>query len=64
MNIDPSTMAGDSDRPLKPGDEVRTGTPGSADNVCRRCGGSGMLHGVPCTDCKGTGIVTTNVGDA
>ena len=50
--------------PMKPGDEVAAGTPRAAENVCRRCGGTGALDGQSCAACKGTGKVTTNVGDA
>ena len=49
---------------MKPGDEVAAGTPGAAENGCRRCGGTGALDGQSCAACKGTGKVTTNVGDA
>src|SRR5207249_9306213 len=50
--------------PMKPGDEVPAGTPGSGENVCRRCGGTGAVDGNACPDCDGTGTVITNVGDA
>ena len=41
---------------------VSAGTPGSAENTCRRCQGTGRLDGEPCPDCEGTGKVTTPVG--
>ena len=47
-----------------PGDEVAPGTPQSGDNICRRCGGKGAIDDRPCSDCDGTGTVTTLVGDA
>lgn len=50
--------------PKTPGDEVPPGTPQSAENTCRRCGGTGKLDERPCPDCNGTGTVTTLVGDA
>jgi hypothetical protein len=50
--------------PTKPGDESPAGTPGTGENVCRRCNGSGKVAGQRCEQCNGTGIVTTNVGDA
>jgi hypothetical protein len=50
--------------PMKPGDEVPAGTPGSGENVCRRCAGTGAVDGRSCPDCEGTGKVTTNLGDA
>ena len=50
--------------PKSPGDEVPPGTPQSAENVCRSCGGTGKLDERPCPDCQGTGTVTALVGDA
>lgn len=46
------------------GDEVPEGTPGSADNTCPRCHGSGKLGDVLCSDCDGSGVIHVNVGDA
>ena len=43
-------------------EEVPPGTPGAAENICRRCSGSGRIDGEPCPDCAGTGVVTTPVG--
>lgn len=43
-------------------DEVPPGTPGAAENICRRCSGTGRIDGGTCPDCAGTGIVTTPVG--
>ena len=47
-----------------PGDEVPPGTPGTGENVCPRCGGSGKQGASACSDCGGTGRVNVNVGDA
>lgn len=52
----------DGATPLAPGDEARPGTPGSGEDLCRRCGGSGQLDGQPCPECGGTGKVTVGVG--
>ena len=49
---------------LNPGDEAPAGTPGTGENVCPRCGGTGQLQGRPCTECGGTGKVTVGVGGA
>jgi len=46
----------------KPGDEAATGTPGTGEGVCRRCGGSGVDGGQRCPDCAGTGRVTVGIG--
>lgn len=53
-----------ADHTRKPGDEVPPGTPQSAENVCRRCKGTGKTNGAPCPDCRGSGKVTVLVGDA
>jgi hypothetical protein len=50
--------------PMRPGDEAPEGTPGTGPNVCPTCGGSGRLAGGPCTNCLGTGQVTTGIGGA
>jgi hypothetical protein len=43
-------------------DEVAQGTPGSGENVCRRCSGTGMVEGRVCDECNGTGKVITPIG--
>ena len=48
----------------KPGDEVPEGTPGTGENTCPACGGSGTVSGQPCEACGGSGVVTVNIGDA
>lgn len=45
-------------------DPVPEGTPYSAENVCRKCAGTGRLEGQECPDCSGTGKVTMPVGGA
>ncbi|MDB5965214.1 MAG: hypothetical protein JWQ72_1714 [Polaromonas sp.] len=46
------------------GDEVPEGTPGSSEDTCPRCGGTGRLGDLPCNDCNGTGVINVNLGDA
>jgi hypothetical protein len=46
-----------SNRPEAPGDEAAPGTPGTGENICRHCGGSGEHDGKPCPVCGGTGKV-------
>ncbi len=46
----------------KPGDEAPAGVPGTGENLCRRCGGSGRVDDAACPECKGTGKVTTGIG--
>jgi len=45
-----------------PGDDASPGTPGTGENLCRRCGGSGEVESAPCPDCKGTGKVVAGIG--
>jgi hypothetical protein len=46
-----------SERPEAPGDEAAPGTPGTGENLCRHCGGTGEHDGRPCPVCGGTGKV-------
>jgi DnaJ-class molecular chaperone len=50
--------------PMSPGDEAPLGTPGTGENVCPRCGGTGKLAGRECPECQGTGKVTVGIGGA
>jgi hypothetical protein len=50
--------------PMAPGDEAPAGTPGTGEDLCRACGGSGMLNGGACPECEGTGKVTVGIGGA
>lgn len=50
--------------PMAPGDEAPPGTPGTGENVCPECGGSGRLAGQACGNCQGTGRVTVGIGGA
>jgi hypothetical protein len=54
--------AGGSSKGRQNVDEVPPGTPGAAENICRRCSGTGRIDGETCPDCAGTGVVTTPVG--
>ena len=49
---------------LAPGDEAPPGTPGAGENLCRDCGGSGMVDGSSCATCDGSGVVIEEVGGA
>jgi RecJ-like exonuclease len=63
---DPNAGSADKpsrDKPMSPGDDAPAGTPGTGENVCPRCGGSGRLQaGGPCPECDGTGKVTRGIG--
>jgi hypothetical protein len=45
-------------------DAVPPGTPGSGENVCRRCAGTGKVNGETCPECGGSGKVVTAIGGA
>jgi DnaJ-class molecular chaperone len=47
---------------MAPGDQAPAGTPGTGEDVCPRCGGSGRLDSKPCTECDGTGKVVKGIG--
>jgi hypothetical protein len=48
-----------------PGDEAPAGTPGTGENLCRECGGSGVTDaGQSCEACGGSGRVTVGIGGA
>ena len=51
----------DSDA-AKPGDEATPGTPGTGENLCPDCSGTGKIEGKACPECKGTGKVITGIG--
>ncbi|MBF6620044.1 MAG: hypothetical protein ITG02_07420 [Patulibacter sp.] len=59
MSTDPARSDTDD---LAPGDEAPPGTPGSGEDVCPRCGGSGRLDDATCDECAGTGRVIRGVG--
>jgi len=50
------------DPPLQPGDEAAPGTPGSGEDVCRVCNGSGVKDGEECPACGGTGWIVEGIG--
>ena len=43
-------------------EEVEPGTPGSGENICRACEGTGTVDGEDCPECGGTGKVTVGIG--
>ena len=48
---------------MNPGDDAPPGTPGTGEDVCPRCGGSGRVEqGAACPDCSGTGRVNKGIG--
>lgn len=47
-----------------PGDEAARGTPGTGEDVCARCNGSGRIDGHQCPECGGRGTVVRGIGGA
>ena len=56
---DPSRAA-----PLAPGDDAAPGTPGTGENICPVCEGSGRISGEDCKNCNGSGRVIQGIGGA
>ncbi len=49
--------------PMNPGDEAPEGTPGTGEDVCPRCRGTGRIDGQrDCPDCGGTGKIVEGIG--
>ena len=51
-----------NDQPLNPGDDAEPGTPGSGENTCPQCAGSGKQGEAACPVCGGTGKVVEGIG--
>jgi len=49
---------------LAPGDEAAPGTPGTGEDICPDCQGSGKLAAKPCPNCKGSGRIIKAIGGA
>lgn len=49
---------------LNPGDEATRGAPGTGEDVCPVCHGSGKINAQPCANCGGSGIVVRVIGGA
>ena len=47
---------------LSPGDEGPAGAPGTGENLCPECNGSGRVEAGPCPTCDGTGKVIEGIG--
>lgn len=50
-------------KPLNPGDEAAPGTPGTGEDLCLDCNGTGKrVDGKECPTCSGTGKVVRAIG--
>ncbi|NEX59797.1 hypothetical protein [Noviherbaspirillum galbum] len=47
---------------LKPGDEAMAGTPGTGEDLCPDCSGTGIRGGQECPTCEGSGKITQGIG--
>lgn len=62
---DTSREEGAADQPkLNPGDQAKPGTPGTGENICPECKGSGRIGVTSCPNCGGTGKIVEGVGGA
>jgi hypothetical protein len=48
--------------PMNPGDQAPPATPGTGENICPICHGSGQRDGQECDNCGGTGKVVQGIG--
>jgi DnaJ-class molecular chaperone len=51
-----------SDAPINPGDQAPPGTPGTGENICPDCQGTGRRDGDACPTCGGSGKVIEGIG--
>jgi hypothetical protein len=58
------TAASPNATQTQPGDEAAPGTPGTGENACPTCRGSGKVGQNRCPDCGGTGKVIEGIGGA
>jgi DnaJ-class molecular chaperone len=49
---------------MSPGDQAPPGTPGTGENICPQCSGSGKFRDRTCPNCNGTGYVVEGIGGA
>lgn len=47
---------------MHPGDAAPPGTPGTGEDICPKCKGTGKLDGKDCENCGGTGIIVEGIG--
>lgn len=57
---EPTTPVDDTN----PGDEAPPDAPGTGEDLCRDCAGTGWQDGVECPTCNGTGRIVEGIGGA
>ena len=50
-----------NDAMMAPGDQAPPGTPGTGENVCPECNGTGKIGERACGNCSGTGIIIEGI---
>ena len=50
--------------PPAPGDEAPPGTPGTGEDICPACNGTGRKDGRRCANCEGSGRIVRGIGGA
>ena len=63
-SIPPGSTVSTPSGGMNPGDEAPEGTPGTGEDICRECGGSGRAGNAACPSCQGSGTVIVGVGGA
>jgi hypothetical protein len=58
----PEIRKSESAANLNPGDQAKPGTPGTGENVCLKCRGSGRIGNERCDQCGGSGRVVEGIG--
>lgn len=49
---------------LNPGDQAAPGTPGTGENICPTCNGTGRIGVAVCKTCNGIGKIIEGIGGA
>jgi hypothetical protein len=63
-SIDLAMPATGAQPAMAPGDQAPAGSPGTGENVCPQCGGTGRLGASACPNCQGSGKVIVGIGGA
>jgi hypothetical protein len=64
MTSTPRDQSVSEEPKLNPGDQAEPGTPGTGENICPECSGSGKVGATACPICGGTGKVVEGIGGA
>ena len=55
-------MSGSNPNDLNPGAEAAPGTPGTGEDICPECNGTGKVEAAECENCGGTGKIVEAIG--